>query len=90
MVQLECDMEDQLIRQLTQGKSQWTYRPDIKTVADLWANLREKLNCINIAELNGVSLTDSEMDQVKEFLRDQAETTYKAARWLSAQTPDEN
>lgn len=85
MAQLEADMEDQLIRQLTQGESQWTYRPDIKTAADLWANVREKLNRINIAELDGVPLTDTEMDQVKEFLRDQAETTYKAARWLSGE-----
>lgn len=85
MSQLEADMEDQLIRQLTLGESQWTYRPDIKTDADLWANIREKLNRINMAELQGVPLTDAEMDQVKEFLRDQAETSYKAARWLSGE-----
>lgn len=85
MAQLEADMEAQLIRQLTLGESQWTYRPDIKTDADLWANVREKLNRINIAELEGVPLTDGEMDQVKEFIRDQAETSYKAARWLAGE-----
>ena len=85
MAMLEADMEKQLIDQLCFGDSQWTYRPDIKTDADLWANLRTKLNNNNIAALDGVPLTDSEMEQVKDFIREQAETTYKAARWLAGE-----
>lgn len=85
MALLESIMEDRLIRQLCCDVSQWTLRNDIKDEDDLWANLREKLNRNNIAILDGELLTDSEMDQVKEFIRDQAETTYKAARWLAGE-----
>ena len=82
---LESEMEKLLIEQLCCDVSQWTYRDDIRTEADLWDNLRQKLNQNNIALLDGVPLTDEEMNQVKEFIRDQAETTYKAARWLAGE-----
>lgn len=85
MAMLESEMESLLIEQLCHDVSQWTYRDDIKTESDLWNNLRNKLNQNNIAILDGVPLTDNEMDQVKEFIRDQAETTYKAARWLAGE-----
>lgn len=85
MAMLESEMERLLIQQLCFDVSQWTYRDDIRTEADLWHNLREKLNRNNLALLDGVPLTDSEMDQVKEFICDQAETTYKAARWLAGE-----
>lgn len=85
MAMLESEMEKLLIEQLCCDVSQWTYRDDIRTEADLWDNLRQKLNQNNIALLDGVSLTDEEMNQVKEFIRDQAETTYKAARWLAGE-----
>lgn len=81
----EAEMEKLLIEQLCCHVSQWTYRDDIRTEADLWDNLRLKLNQNNIALLDGVPLTDEEMSQVKEFIRDQAETTYKAARWLAGE-----
>ena len=83
MAILESEMEAALIRQLTCDVSQWTYRPDIKSEAALWANLREILDRNNIAELDGVALTDAEMEQVQDFIKDQGETTYKAARWLA-------
>ena len=67
---LEKDMEELLIQQLCTGESQWTRRPDIRTEDDLWNNLRDKLNQNNIALLDGVLLTDSEMEQVKEYLRE--------------------
>ena len=35
MAELEKDMEEKLIRQLTQDVSQWTYRPDIRTEDEL-------------------------------------------------------
>lgn len=85
MAMLESEMEDLLIKQLTCDVSQWTYRPDLTTEDALWNNLREKLNRNNIDKLQGVPLTDGEMNQVKQFLLDQAATTYKAARWLSGE-----
>lgn len=85
MAMLESEMEKLLIEQLCCDVSQWTYRDDIRTEADLWDNLCQKLNQNNIALLDGVPLTDEEMNQVKEFIRDQAETTYKAARWLAGE-----
>ena len=85
MAMLESEMEKLLIEQLCCDVSQWTYRDDIRTEADLWNNLRKKLNQNNIALLDGIPLTDSEMNQVKEFIYDQAETTYKAARWLAGE-----
>lgn len=85
MAMLEAEMEKLLIEQLCCDVSQWTYRDDIRTEADLWDNLRQKLNQNNIALLDGVPLTNEEMNQVKEFIRDQAETTYKAARWLAGE-----
>lgn len=85
MALLESAMEDLLIEQLTQDVSQWTYRPELNTEAKLWDNLRGKLNRNNIDKLQGVLLTDTEMAQVKQFLLDQATSTYKAARWLSGE-----
>lgn len=85
MVMLESEMEDLLIKQLTCDVSQWTYRSDLTTEEALWNNLREKLNRNNIDKLQGIPLTDMEMAQVKQFLLDQAATTYKAARWLSGE-----
>lgn len=85
MSMLESEMEDLLIKQLSCDVSQWTYRSDLTTEEALWNNLREKLNRNNIDKLQGIPLTDMEMAQVKQFLLDQAATTYKAARWLSGE-----
>ena len=85
MVKLESEMEELLIKQLTCDISQWTYRSDLTTEVALWNNLREKLNRNNIDKLDGKPLTDSEMAQIKQFLLNQAQTTYKAARWLSGE-----
>ena len=40
MPELESMIENKLIEQLVYGESQWTYRKDLKTEADLWANCR--------------------------------------------------
>ena len=40
MPELESIIEQKLIEQLVYGDSQWTYRPDLKTEADLWNNFR--------------------------------------------------
>ena len=54
---IESKMEELLIKQLTHGVSQWTYRPDLRTEEALWNNLREKLNRNNIDKLQGIPLT---------------------------------
>ena len=40
MPELESLIEQKLIEQLIYGDSQWTYRPDLKTEADLWNNFK--------------------------------------------------
>lgn len=40
MPELESTIERKLIEQLVYGESQWTYREDLKTEADLWANFK--------------------------------------------------
>ena len=40
MPELESIIEQKLIEQLIYGDSQWTYRPDLKTEADLWNNFK--------------------------------------------------
>ena len=81
----ESIIEKSLIDQLTSGVSQWSYREDIKTEDSLWENLREKLNTANIRRLEGAPLTDSEMDMVKGYVRDQAINPYQAGKWLSGE-----
>src|SRR5699024_12815400 len=58
-------MEEDLIQQLTEGVSQWTYRPDLKNEAGLWANFKNFLEYNNVPELDGQALTDQEFQQVK-------------------------
>lgn len=53
MSELESVIEEKLIKQLTTGDSQWTYRPDLRTEEDLWNNIREKLNAYNVRKLEG-------------------------------------
>lgn len=85
MSQSENFIEDNLIKQLITGCSQWTYRKDIRNEDDLWNNIRNILNSSNVCKLCGVLLTDGEMEQVKEFIKTQAESPYKAALWLSGE-----
>lgn len=44
----ELEFENQLLRLLIIGESQWTYREDIKTEEALWQNIRQKINQNNI------------------------------------------
>lgn len=85
MSELEAKIEKSLINQLTSGVSQWTYRPDIKTDAQLWANFRDKLNKNNLGVLNGVEITDGEMQQIKDYMLENSSTSYKAALWLAGE-----
>ncbi len=83
MAELEKTIEDKLIEQLTEGKSQWTYRPDLHTEDELWANLRSILERGNKAVLDGKPLTDQEFEQVKNQLS--FPTFYDAAKWIAGE-----
>lgn len=83
MAELEKTIEDKLIEQLTEGKSQWTYRPDLHTEEELWANLRSILERGNKAALDGKPLTDQEFEQVKNQLS--FATFYDAAKWIAGE-----
>lgn len=83
MPELESMIEQKLIEQLVYGDSQWTYRPDLKTEEDLWANFRYILEQNNKERLDGEPLTDTEFEQVKNQL--QFSSFYKAGEWLVGQ-----
>ena len=80
MIESEAMIEKKLIEQLVYGKSQWTYREDLKTEEDLWKNFRYILEQNNKERLNGENLTDAEFEQVKNQL--QFSSFYKAGEWL--------
>lgn len=80
MPELESIIEQKLIEQLVYGESQWTYREDLKTEEDLWANFKYILEQNNKDRLNGEKLSDSEFEQVKNQL--QFSSFYKAGEWL--------
>lgn len=79
----ESELEDNLIKQLIRGESQWTYRADLQTEEQLWGNVRAKLENNNQDVLNGVPLTEQEFHQVKEQL--QFVNFYDAAKWLAGE-----
>jgi len=78
----EAKIEKCFIDILTQRENQWTYRGDIKTEASLWDNVREHINRINIAQLDGNLLTNAEFDQVKNEFRRLTSTSFFASQWL--------
>lgn len=80
MPELEALIEKKLIDQLIYGDSQWTYREDLKTESDLWANFKYILEQNNKDRLNGEQLSDTEFEQVKNQL--QFSSFYKAGEWL--------
>lgn len=80
MPELEATIEKKLIEQLVYGDSQWTYREDLKTEADLWENFKYILEQNNKDRLNGEPLSDAEFEQVKNQL--QFSSFYKAGEWL--------
>ena len=80
MAELESTIEKKLIEQLAYGDSQWTYREDLKTEEDLWANFKNILEQNNKDRLNGEKLSDAEFEQVKNQL--QFSSFYKAGEWL--------
>ena len=80
MPELESVIEKKLIEQLIYGDSQWTYREDLKTEEDLWANFKYILEQNNKDRLKGERLSDAEFEQVKNQL--QFSSFYKAGEWL--------
>lgn len=80
MPELESMIEQKLIEQLVYGDSQWTYRKDLKTEADLWENFRYILEQNNKDRLDGEPLSDQEFEQIKNQL--QFSSFYKAGEWL--------
>lgn len=78
----ENQIEKTFIDILTKRENQWTYREDIKTEAALWDNLRDHINRINLAQLDGMFLTDNEFEQVKNEFRRLTQTPFSASQWL--------
>ncbi|MBP2622639.1 type I restriction endonuclease subunit R, EcoR124 family [Streptococcus oricebi] len=79
----EVEIEKALIDQLTSGQSQWTYRADLKTEAQLWDNFFEKLSQNNSRVLNDVPLTEQEQAQIKNQLN--FVNYYEAAKWIAGE-----
>ena len=80
MAELESVLEKRLIDQLCSGDSQWTYRPDLRTEADLWNNFKYILEQNNKAKLNDVPLSESEFAKVKNDISHAS--FYDAGKWL--------
>ncbi|MCL2576797.1 MAG: HsdR family type I site-specific deoxyribonuclease [Defluviitaleaceae bacterium] len=78
----EAQIEKAFIGILTEQEKQWTYREDIKSEKALWDNLRRHINRKNIAQLDGIPLTDSEFTQVKNEFRRETQTPFLASQWL--------
>lgn len=83
MAELEQTIEEKLINHLTEGKSQWTYRPDLNTEDKLWANIKDIIEKGNKKQLDGGLLTDKEFEQVKNQLS--FATFYDAAKWIAGE-----
>ncbi len=79
----EATLENNLIKQLISGVSQWTYRKDLHTEEDLWENFREKLENNNQDILDDVPLTEQEFHQIKNQLN--FVNFYEAAKWLAGE-----
>ena len=80
MAELESIIEQKLIDQLCMGESQWTYRGDIHTEEDLWANFKYILEQNNKDKLDGEPLTDSEFAKIKNDVSHPS--FYDAGKWL--------
>lgn len=79
----EEQIEAQLIKQLSSGESQWTYRNDIKNDQSLWENFFEKLEQNNVRILDGHPLTNQEKLQIQNQLN--FVNYYEAAIWIAGE-----
>ena len=80
MAELESIIESKFIQQLCTGESQWTYRKDLKTEEQLWANFKYILEQNNKAVLNDTQLTDEEFGKIKNDVVHNS--FYEASEWL--------
>ena len=81
-MQSEAQIEKTFIDILTERDNQWTYRGDIKTEKALWDNVRNHINRINVAELDGILLSDNEFAQVQNEFKRHTATPFLASQWL--------
>lgn len=81
----ELAVEHRLIEVLGEGYNQWNYRPDLKSEADLWDNLRHKITRNNLSEIGENPITDKEFDTIKTELLSKTQTPFDAARWLKGE-----
>ena len=83
MSRLELEIENNLIEELSTEKSQWTFRDDLRTEEQLWANFRKILESHNQDKLNDIPLSDTEFERVKNALN--FSSFYDAAVALSGE-----
>ena len=81
----EAEVERRLIEVLGEGHNQWNYRPDLKSEADLWSNLRKIITQNNLSEIGEHPLTDKEFETIKTELLLKTKTPFDAARWLKGE-----
>lgn len=81
----EAEVERQLIDVLGEGHNQWTYRSDLKSEADLWQNLRQKIVQNNLSEIGEHPLTDKEFETIKTEILLRTQTPFDAAKWLKGE-----
>lgn len=76
----EYILEENLIKELSHGISQWTYRKDLNSEEKLWENFKVILENNNRAVLDDNPLTDSEFLQIKNQLN--FPNFFEASKWL--------
>ncbi|MGJ0914711.1 type I restriction endonuclease subunit R [Enterococcus avium] len=81
----EAEVERHLIDVLGEGHNQWTYRPELRSEADLWQNLRQKIVQNNLSEIGEHPLTDKEFETIKMEILLRTQTPFDAAKWLKGE-----
>ncbi|MBY0190129.1 type I restriction endonuclease subunit R [Bacillus aerophilus] len=81
----ESEIERQLIEVMGEGHNQWNYRPDLKSEADLWQNLRKIITQNNLSEIGEHPISDKEFDKIKTEILNKTQTPFDAARWLKGE-----
>ena len=81
----ETEIERQLIEVMGEGHNQWNYRPDLKSEADLWQNLRKIITQNNLSEIGEHPISDKEFDKIKTEILNKTQTPFDAARWLKGE-----
>lgn len=77
----ESSIENKLINQLVTGKSQWTFRDDLRNEEQLWDNFFTILSNNNRRVLGEVALTENEKSVIRAKIIHP--TFYQSAVWLA-------